>query len=93
MKSTVGWDHCPGRLLVRDNGPKLRLVDLNLPLAEVDDRIPKAKAFVKYLRPRRDMPSSCSPSNLKKGADQPVPIFLPDIANCETVTVVRQGTK
>jgi hypothetical protein len=33
MKSTVGWDHCPGQLLVRDNGPKLRLVDLNLPLA------------------------------------------------------------
>ena len=33
MKSNVGFDHCPSQLFVRDNGLKLRLVDLNLPLA------------------------------------------------------------
>ena len=33
MKATVGWDQCPVRLFVRDIGPKLQLVFLNLPLA------------------------------------------------------------
>ncbi len=32
-RSTVGWDHCPVRLFVRDNGPKLQRVVFVLPLA------------------------------------------------------------
>ena len=32
MKSTVGWDHCPVRLLIQDNGPKLQLITHSLPI-------------------------------------------------------------
>ena len=33
MKCTVGWDYCPVRLFVGDNGPKLQLVSHSLPIA------------------------------------------------------------
>ncbi len=32
--TTVGWDHSPVRLFVRDYGPKPRLVCFILPLAQ-----------------------------------------------------------
>lgn len=33
MKNTVGWNYCPVRQIVRDNGPKLQPVSHSLPLA------------------------------------------------------------